>query len=75
MNLSAYLKNNSRKELAVKLGVSSARLSHLCSGFRKPSPQLAISIEKATDGQVTRKDLRPNDWKDIWPELAASPSE
>lgn len=75
MNLSDYLKSNSRKELAEKLSLSSARLSHLCSGFRKPSPQLSISIEKATDGLVTRKDLRPNDWQDIWPELAASPPE
>jgi len=24
----------------------------------------------ATNGQVTRRDLRPHDWMQIWPELA-----
>ncbi|MEY2686583.1 MAG: hypothetical protein RL375_781 [Pseudomonadota bacterium] len=28
------------------------------------------SIERATNGAVTRKDLRPDDWHEIWPELA-----
>lgn len=27
------------------------------------------AIERATGGAVTRKDLRPDDWQDIWPEL------
>jgi len=30
-----------------------------------------VSIERATDGAVTRKDLRPEDWHEIWPELAS----
>jgi DNA-binding transcriptional regulator YdaS (Cro superfamily) len=29
-----------------------------------------VAVEKATKGKVTRKDLRPDDWKSIWPELA-----
>lgn len=29
-------------------------------------------IEAATNGQVTRKDLRPTDWCDHWPELKES---
>ena len=28
-----------------------------------------IQIEFATDGVVGRKDLRPDDWHEIWPEL------
>ena len=27
------------------------------------------AIERATGGAVTRKDLRPDDWARIWPEL------
>jgi len=27
-------------------------------------------LERATAGTVTRRDLRPKDWRDIWPELA-----
>lgn len=33
---------------------------------------VCVSIERETHGQVTRKDLRPDDWQDIWPELAIS---
>lgn len=29
-----------------------------------------LAIEKATNGQVTRKDLRPDDWESIWEDLA-----
>jgi len=28
------------------------------------------SIEAATGGEVTRQELRPDDWQSIWPELA-----
>jgi DNA-binding transcriptional regulator YdaS (Cro superfamily) len=31
-------------------------------------------IEKATNGIVTRRELRPNDWQKIWPELADQPA-
>lgn len=30
------------------------------------------AIEQATAGRVTRRDLRPDDWQRIWPELAAA---
>ena len=30
---------------------------------------IASSIEKATNGAVTRKSLFPNDWRNIWIEL------
>ncbi len=39
----------------------------------KAAPDVPIercpAIEKATDGQVSRRDLRPDDWWLIWPEL------
>lgn len=38
---------------------------------RRPSPAYCVAIERATSGAVTRRDLRPDDWQDIWPELAA----
>jgi DNA-binding transcriptional regulator YdaS (Cro superfamily) len=37
---------------------------------RKPSPEYAVAIERATGGSVKRQDLRPDDWHRIWPELA-----
>ena len=36
----------------------------------RPVPIIkCYAIELATSGQVSRKDLRPDDWVDIWPEL------
>lgn len=32
--------------------------------------RLAPILERVTNGEVTRKDLRPDDWESIWPELA-----
>jgi len=34
-----------------------------------PPPEYCADIEKATNGLVTRRDLRPDDWQKIWPEL------
>jgi DNA-binding transcriptional regulator YdaS (Cro superfamily) len=28
-----------------------------------------VAIENATGGKVTRRDLRPKDWRSIWPEI------
>jgi DNA-binding transcriptional regulator YdaS (Cro superfamily) len=41
-------------------------------GGRKPSPENCVVIEMVTKGAVTRRDLRPDDWKRIWPELEAT---
>lgn len=40
---------------------------------RRPVPvQHCLAIERATNGVVTRRDLRPDDWMLIWPEFGAS---
>ena len=36
---------------------------------------LSAGIERATEGAVTRQQLRPDDWPLIWPELADSPEQ
>ena len=33
-------------------------------------PALCVSIERESTRQVTRQELRPNDWQSLWPELA-----
>ena len=42
---------------------------------RQVPPKQCVRIEKLTDGQVTRRALRPDDWQDIWPELAQALGE
>ena len=39
------------------------------TGRRQIPIKYCIPIEQATRGLVTRKDLRPDDWRATWPEL------
>lgn len=56
-----------------KTGVSFSYLRLIAYGHKQPSAKVATLIEQATNGNVTRQVLRPDDWWLIWPEL--SPSE
>lgn len=72
MELKHYIEIQGRggaKAFAVKLGISSSFLSQLISGRAPISPIRCVEIEHKSQGMVTRKDLRPFDWKKIWPEL------
>lgn len=56
--------------LAKAIGVSQQMISKLLNNPDFPvSSKTAVAIEQATKGKVTRKDLRPDDWFSIWPEL------
>lgn len=75
MNLHDYLQSAdaiSVAALARAIGVKDpAQIRQWRHGYsdRKPSPENCVAIEVATGGKVTRKDLRPEDWSRIWPEL------
>jgi DNA-binding transcriptional regulator YdaS (Cro superfamily) len=63
MELKDYFKEEPKgsiNEMAHFLSVTPTWLSLIIHGHRKPSPKLAVSIEKATQGLVLRKDLRPD---------------
>ena len=62
--------NPSVSELAGLLGVAPPTVAEWCSGRRPVPVRRCRAIEDATGGRITRKDLRPTDWQDIWPELA-----
>ncbi len=75
MNLKNYLgglERGAAKKLAESLGISKSYLSQLASGAAPISPARCVQIEMATGGEVSRKDLRPDDWESIWPELATA---
>ena len=43
--------------------------------YKRPVPAgRCVLIEQVTNGWVTRRELRPNDWQKIWPELASTPA-
>lgn len=73
MNLKSYFDSErlAAKKLAEALGVSPSYLSQMSKGTTPISPERAVKIEQATDGAVTRRDLFPDSWERIWPELAA----
>ena len=78
MKLSDYLNNagrGSRSELAQKIGGYASDVSDWLAGERPVPLHRCAAIEAATGGAVTRRDLRPDDWQQIWPELADQPTQ
>lgn len=60
--------------LAALLKISAPAVSQWRKRGTVLKAEYCTAIERATCGQVTRRDLRPDDWQDIWPELAESPA-
>jgi DNA-binding transcriptional regulator YdaS (Cro superfamily) len=63
MNLKEYFNEEPTgaiAEMAKYLEVSATWLSLIIHGHRVPSPKLAVAIEKATQGLVSRNVLRPD---------------
>lgn len=55
--------------MAKLLGVKPPTVYQWKCGDRPVPIQFCKKIQMATSDEVTCKDLRPNDWQDIWPEL------
>ena len=63
MNLKEYFQEEpygAKKEMAEYLGITQTWLGLLIRKARRPSFVLARKIEKATQGLVTAKELRPD---------------
>jgi len=56
--------------LARQIGAQPQLMWQWASGVRPVPIERCVAIERATEGAVTRRDLRPDDWHEIWPELA-----
>ena len=56
----ATLPKGAQKDLAKKLQISTTWMTLVTNGHRIPSVPLAVLIEQATEGKVTRKELRPD---------------
>lgn len=56
------------------IGVTQSVVSNWLSRGTLVPPKHCVSIERLTERKVSRRDLRPDDWHLIWPELVnASP--
>jgi DNA-binding transcriptional regulator YdaS (Cro superfamily) len=60
MNLREYVRIHSQVLLAGKLGVDRSLVSQWLSGKTKVTAERAVQIERATNGAVTRAELRPD---------------
>jgi DNA-binding transcriptional regulator YdaS (Cro superfamily) len=63
MNLKQYFKDEpygAKKEMALHLGITQTWLGLLIRKARRPSPELSKKIERATQGLVSAKELRPD---------------
>jgi len=75
MDLKTYISTSARgtaSKLAAALQISPSYLSQMASGDSPISPERCVAIERETANAVTRKELKPNDWWLIWPELDGS---
>lgn len=71
MDLKTYISSErgGGRKLAAALGISPSYLSQMIGGTSSVSPERAVDIERVTEGAVTRRDLFPENWHRIWPEL------
>ena len=68
MNIKTYCKKHKLKfkDFATLSEIAPAYVTQLIRGQRRPSPDLALKIEQATNGEVTRDEL-------LFPELYKMP--
>ena len=76
MNLPDYLaaERGRGARLAEAIGVTPVMVSQWSSAVKAVPPDRCVAFEQATAGAVTRRDLRPDDWQRIWPELDTAPA-
>lgn len=50
----------SQQKLAEKIGLTQPGVSYLLTDAKNVSAEIAVAIERATEGAVSRRDLRPD---------------
>ena len=75
MDLKTYffdtlLTPDDRDSFARKCGTTKGHMQNVAYGYRKPSPELAVAVERVSEKKVTRREMYPETFAGIWPELA-----
>lgn len=66
------LNNDDRAAFEIAAGTSIGYLRKARTVGQLLGAELCVNIERATSGAITRRDLRPDDWHRIWPELVTT---
>lgn len=75
MDLKTYfstLDAEAREGFAKSCETTVGHIRNVIGGSRTASPALCVAIERESQGQVTRRDLKPTDWHRLWPELSTA---
>lgn len=75
MDLKTYigkLPADDREAFAVRCGTTPGHMRNVMYRQKSCAPDLAVGIERESGREVTRRDLRPDDWHRIWPELVTN---
>lgn len=72
MKLSEYLSQGRGRKAAMAkaLGIKPPNVTDWAKGERPVPKMYGALIEQITGGQVTRQEMFPDEWQQIWPELA-----
>lgn len=76
--LTLYLNGLTKQEqadFAERCGTTVGYMRKVCSVGGLLREKVCALAEVHSGSAVTRKDLRPDDWADIWPELRALPND
>jgi DNA-binding transcriptional regulator YdaS (Cro superfamily) len=74
MTLIEYINSLSPEDRSRFEGVAGTSIGYLrkaASAKQVLGAATCVGVERASGGVITRKQLRPEDWHLIWPELAA----
>lgn len=71
-NLLEWLKT-ADDEAVERTGTTRGYLKQIAYGNKTATPQTAVALELLS--VATRKELRPDDWRSIWPELDRAEQE
>lgn len=59
-------------DVVERTGTSRGYLKQIAYGNKQASAALAVSLERESEGALSRQSLRPADWNLIWPELSSA---
>lgn len=68
------LSPDERHQFAELVGASAGHLTNVAYGYKQMAPEICVSVERESGMQVTRKELRPDDFERYWPDLIAEKS-